>query len=184
MTYGYSPGGGTAVVTSWITSSLADHRCASVRLSLRGRILEVLPMLTLLLISCATSGESTDKADSGATDTADTVDTADSGGDTADTSGDTAPACATVNPGEDWAWSGECPQMATPVVITVEGCTLALDYDAVGGMTMGMPYSATIDGDTVTFADDNGVDGCVGTVETADEITGSCADGCTFKLRR
>lgn len=25
------------------------------------------------------------------------------------TGGDSAPACASVNPGEDWAWSGECP---------------------------------------------------------------------------
>jgi hypothetical protein len=136
-------------------------------------------MLLALLFSCS-AGTSTDSTtDSGATDSG--------AGDTADTdtgSGDTAPACATVNSGDDWAWSGECPQMNTPVVITVEGCALALDYDAVGGMTMGMPYSATIEGDVVTFADDNGVDGCVGTVDTADKITGSCADGCTFKLKR
>ena len=74
--------------------------------------------------------------------------------------------------------------MSTPVVITVDGCQMTLDYDAVGGMTMGMPFSGTIDGETVTFADDNSVDGCVGTVEDADRITGSCADGCTFRLRR
>lgn len=132
-------------------------------------------MLTLLFLACATGGDSSEKADSGA---ADTTDSADTSGD------DTAPACSTVNSGDDWAWSGECPQMSTPVVITVDGCAMTLDYDAVGGMTMGMPYSATIDGDTVTFADDNSVGGCVGTVETADKITGSCDGGCTFKLKR
>lgn len=106
----------------------------------------------------------------------------DSGG--ADSDSETDPACVEVNSGDDWAWSGECPQMATPVVITVDGCELALDYDAVGGMTMGMPYSGMIDGDQVTFADDNGVEGCSGTVKDADTITGSCGDGCTYKLRR
>lgn len=136
---------------------------------------EALPMLTLLLLACATGTDSTDKADSGAADTADTADTS---------GGDTAPACSTVNSGDDWAWSGECPGMTTPVAITVDGCAMTLDYDSVGGMTMGMPYSATIDGDTVTFADDDSVDGCVGTVETADKITGSCDGGCTFKLKR
>ena len=136
-------------------------------------------MLTLLLLACTTGVDSADKA---------TNDTADADTDTdADTDADTdtdTPACATVNSGDDWAWSGECPQMTTPVLITVEECTMTLDYDAVGGMTMGMPYSATIEGDTVTFADDDTVDGCVGTVEDADRISGSCADGCTFRLRR
>lgn len=129
-------------------------------------------MLTMLLLACTTGGDSTDKADSGAADTADT------------NGGDTAPACSTVNSGDDWAWLGQCPGMTTPVAITVDGCAMTLDYDAVGGMTMGMPYSATIDGDTVTFADDNSVDGCVGTVETADKIAGSCDGGCTFELKR
>lgn len=132
-------------------------------------------MFLVLLFACST-GSSTDTPDD--TSQADSADTADTG------SGDTAPTCSTVSPGDDWAWSGECPGMTTPVVVEVDGCTLTLDYDAVGGMTMGMPYSATIEGDAVTFADDNGVDGCVGTVETADKITGSCADGCTFKLKR
>ena len=135
-------------------------------------------MLAVILLACTTASDSSEKLDSGTADTADTADTGDSGG------GDSSPACSTVNTGDDWAWSGECPQMTTPVVIAVEGCTMTLDYDAVGGMTMGMPYSATIDGETVTFADDNGVDGCVGTVETADKITGACGDGCTFKLAR
>lgn len=134
-------------------------------------------MLTLLLLACATGGDSSDTA---GTDTGD----ADTDTDTdSDTDTDTS-ACATVNSGDDWAWSGECPQMNTPVVIAVDGCAMTLDYDAVGGMTMGMPFSATIADDTVTFADDNSVDGCVGTVEDADRITGSCADGCTFRLRR
>lgn len=55
---------------------------------------------------------------------------------------------------------------------------------AVGGMTMVMPYSATVVGDTVTFADDNGVDGWVGTVEDSSRITGAYGDGCTYTLRR
>jgi hypothetical protein len=107
------------------------------------------------------------------------------GDDTAvDTDTDTEPPCSTVNSGDDWAWNGECPQMRTPVAITVTECALALDYESVGGMTMGMPYTGTVDGDQVTFGDDNTVTGCVGTVETEDKITGSCADGCTFTLRR
>lgn len=132
-------------------------------------------MLTLLFLACATGADPADKADSGANDMAAM---SDSGG------GEATPACATVNSADDWAWSGACPQMNTPVVIAVDGCAMTLDYDAVGGMTMGMPYSAMIEGDTVKFADDNSVEGCVGTVGTADKITGSCADGCTFELDR
>ncbi len=74
--------------------------------------------------------------------------------------------------------------MRTPCDIVAEGCGLTIDYDADGGMTMGMPYSATIDGDTVTFADDGTVAGCVGAVTSADTIEGACGDGCTFTLRR
>ncbi len=134
-------------------------------------------MLLFFLFACATSAPTDTAMDTAMDDTA--ADTADSGG------GDTAPACAAVTPGDDWAWTGSCPGMTTPVAITVADCTLTLDYDAVGGMTMGMPYSATLDGDAVTFADDNGVDGCVGTVDTEDRISGSCEAGaCTFKLRR
>lgn len=137
--------------------------------------------LALFLLACA-GGDAGNAANTDST-------ASDSGGDTdTDTRSDTDTApdgdCATVNAGDDWAWSGECPRMATPVVITVDGCELALDYDSVGGMTMGMPYSATIDGDTVTFADDNSVSGCVGTVDTADKISGTCDRGCEFKLRR
>lgn len=135
-------------------------------------------MLSLyLLLACTGGADSNPKGDSDPANTDDTGAT-----DTGD--GDTAPACATVTPGEDWAWLGECPRMTTPVVIAVESCALTLDYDAVGGMTMGMPYSATISGDAVTFAGDNSVTGCVGTVETADQITGSCDGGCTFTLSR
>jgi hypothetical protein len=127
-------------------------------------------------------GADTGESDTGESDTAGSdTGPADSGN---DSSGNDTGACATVNSGDDWAWSGECPQMGTPVVITVTGCSMSLDYDAVGGMTMGMPYTATIEGDTVTFANDNGVDGCVGTVESADKIVGECGDGCTYKLKR
>lgn len=146
-------------------------------------------MLPLLLLACATGAGSDpvdtsrgDGADTSSDDTSETSNGDTSGGDTS--GGDTAPACVTVNSGDDWAWTGECPGMTTQVVVTVKGCAMALDYDAVGGMTMGMPYSATIDGDVVTFADDDTVDGCVGTVETADKITGSCDGGCTFRLKR
>lgn len=132
-------------------------------------------MLSLLILACINSGDPSANSDSGATDTAE-AGNSDGGG--------TAPACATVNAGDDWAWSGECPQMNTPVVVTVDGCAMTLDYDAVGGMTMGMPYSAAITSDSVIFADDNSVSGCVGTVETADKITGSCGDGCVYTLKR
>jgi len=126
--------------------------------------------MSLLLLLLACSGTKTD-------DTATTDTSVDSGG-------DTAPACSVVNPGDDWAWDGECPQMTTPVAITVDGCSLTLDYESVGGMTMGMPYSGTVDGDTVTFGDDDDVTGCVGTVTDADHISGCCAGGCTFTLER
>ncbi|GDX82686.1 hypothetical protein LBMAG42_44970 [Deltaproteobacteria bacterium] len=132
--------------------------------------------VVLLAISCATAADSADtSADTG---TGDTAETGDSAGE------DTAPACETVNEGDDWAWSGDCPQMNTPVVITVNECELTLDYESVGGMTMGMPYSGTVEGDVVTFANDNSVKDCVGTVVKADKITGSCKGGCEFTLRR
>jgi hypothetical protein len=135
--------------------------------------------MSLLLLLLACSGTKTDDT-SGTVDTSTTDTSVDSG----DSGGDTAPACSVITPGDDWAWSGECPQMTTPVAITVDGCSLTLDYESVGGMTMGMPFSATVDGDTVTFADDDSVTGCVGTVASADRIDGSCDGGCTFKLKR
>lgn len=95
-----------------------------------------------------------------------------------------APACATITPGDDWAWEGRCPRMTTPVAITVDECTLTLDYASVGGMTMGMPYSATIEEDAVTFGDGDSVTGCVGTVISADSIEGTCDGPCTFTLSR
>lgn len=133
--------------------------------------------LAFLFLACST-GEPATLKDSAA----------DSGGD-ADTAGDTAEdtgggdECTPITPGDDWSWTGECPQMTTDVAITIEGCELTLDYDSVGGMTMGMPYSGTIEGDTVTFADDNSVEGCVGIIDNENKITGTC-DGCEFKLRR
>lgn len=101
----------------------------------------------------------------------------------ADTDTDSGAACATITPGDDWAWDGECPGMTTPVSIAVDGCNLTLDYGN-GGMTMGMPYDATVSGSDVTFGDGDSVTGCTGTVESADKITGSCDGGCTYKLKR
>ncbi len=133
-------------------------------------------MLLLLALACMMNPGMTDTSvDTGASDTAETGDSAGE---------DTAPACETVNEGDDWAWSGDCPGMTTPVVITVDECELTLDYEAVGGMTMGMPYSGTVEGDVVTFANDNSVKDCVGTVAKADKITGTCKGGCEFTLRR
>lgn len=115
-------------------------------------------MLLVLLYACATS-----------------IDPADAG-DSADTA-----ACATLTAGA-WSWDGACPQMPTPCTLSVSECAVTLDYGA-GGMTMGMPYGGTIEGDTITFADDNTVSGCVGTILDADTIEGSC-DGCDFTLAR
>ena len=136
--------------------------------------------LALFLYACSVGGDTAKAEDTSSADADTDTDT-----DTdADADADTGPACSTVNSGDDWAWTGDCPGMTTPVAITVEGCEMTLDYDSVGGMTMGMPYSGTIDGDTVTFADDDKVKGCTGTVDTEDKITGSCKDGCTYKLKR
>ena len=93
-------------------------------------------------------------------------------------------ACATLNTGDNWAWQGECPQMRTPCDIVVTECSLAIDYAADGGMTMGMPYAGTITGSTITFEDGDEVTGCVGTIEDADTVSGTCSGGCTFTLRR
>lgn len=87
----------------------------------------------------------------------------------------------TVLASGDWAFKGECPQMRTPLVMTVTDCSFTLDYTGTG-MTMGMPYAGTIDGTTVTFEDGDTVTGCTGTAEAADEITGTCDGGCTFSL--
>ncbi len=89
------------------------------------------------------------------------------------------PPCVALNPG-DWVFKGECPQMRTPLVMTVDACEITLDYSGTG-MTMGMPFAGTVDGDQITFDDGDGVTGCVGTVEAADSVTGTC-DGCTFSL--
>lgn len=130
-------------------------------------------MLSLILLYACIGGTKSD-------DSAPTSDDSDSGG--ADS--DTGPACAALNSGDDWAWSGACPQMRTPCDIVVDGCSLAIDYSADGGMTMGMPYEATVSGDTITFADGDSVTGCEGTIEDADTVSGTCDGGCAFTLRR
>lgn len=131
-------------------------------------------MLIITLLLACSGGGSTDK-DAGALDDSAATD---------DTAEDTAPACAEMNSGEDWVWSGECPQMRTPCDIVVDGCALSIDYTADGGMTMGMPYAGTLAGSTVTFEDGDTVTGCVGTLESADKLTGTCDGGCTFTLRQ
>lgn len=136
-------------------------------------------MLSLILLLACAGGAKTD--DSANTD--DSAATDDSGA-ADDSAEDTAPTCAALNSGDDWAFNGECPQMRTPCDIVVDGCSLTIDYSADGGMTMGMPYAGTISGDTITFEDGDDVPGCVGTIEDPDKVTGTCADGCTFTLRR
>jgi hypothetical protein len=74
--------------------------------------------------------------------------------------------------------------MRTPCDLVVTECSLAIDYAADGGMTMGMPYAGTVTGSTITFDDGDEVTGCVGTIEDADSVSGSCSGGCTFTLRR
>ncbi len=127
-------------------------------------------MLFALILACGTADSTKTTDTSASTDTSATE--------------DTAPACATVNSGTDWAWHGACPQMTTPVDIVVTGCALALDYQADGGMTMGMPYDGTVTDSTVTFGAGDSVTGCVGDVVSADRIEGTCDGGCAFTLRR
>lgn len=100
-----------------------------------------------------------------------------------DTPAETDPPCSRLRGGDDWAFDGECPQMHTPCEVAVDGCALTISYEATG-MTMGMPYAATIDGDLVTFEDGDLLEGCTGTVLDARTIEGSCAGGCTFSLSR
>lgn len=129
-----------------------------------------MPGLLLFLLACPTT---TPKDDSAGGDTA--LDTHDS---------PTGPTCDTMNSGTDWKWEGECPQMRTPCDIVVTECELAIDYDADGGMTMGMPYAGTIDGNTITFEDGDILSGCVGTLIDADHAEGTCDTGCTWELSR
>lgn len=93
--------------------------------------------------------------------------------------------CSELSSGTDWYWNGECPQMITPCDIVVDGCSLTIDYEADGGMTMGMPYDGVIDGDTITFGqgEDWGPTDCVGTIISPDEVSGTC-NGCEFTLQR
>ena len=135
----------------------------------------------LLLLACAGGTKTDDSAPNTGDDTSANHETADT---SSHETADSGPACSTMNSGTDWAWTGECPQMRTPCDIVVDGCSLTIDYSADGGMTMGMPYSGTISGDTVTFGDDDSVTGCVGTIEDPDKVTGTCSNGCSFTLRR
>lgn len=134
--------------------------------------------LAPLFFLLACSGKVADETGSTSLETGEVIDT-DSASNT-----DTEQSCAALNSGDDWSWNGECPRMRTPCDIVVTGCSLTIDYDADGGMTMGMPYEATIEGDTISFADGDSVPGCVGTVESADKVSGTCDGGCTFTLRR
>lgn len=92
-----------------------------------------------------------------------------------------------VNAGKDWYWSGSCPQMVTPCDLVCSDGTLTIDYEADGGMTMGMPFSATVEGTNVVFEDGDTVLDCQGAVLDEDTIAGSCASGaerCDFILVR
>lgn len=135
-------------------------------------------LILLTLMSC--SDKSTESADT----SDNTTTSADSSADSGTTDSPTAPACATVSSGTEWAWYGECPQMTTPCDLVVDGCSITIDYEADGGMTMQMPGSGIIEGDTITFGNERSVTGCVGTVESPDSISGSCDSGCTFTLRQ
>lgn len=137
--------------------------------------------LSTFLLACSAGGKDTSDSSADADTDADTDTDTDTDTD-ADTDSDTDADCTPITPGDDWAWTGECPQMTTPTEIAVSGCELTIAYSS--GMTMGMPYSATVSGTTVTFADDDSVTGCVGTAESSDKIEGSCDGGCTFKLKR
>lgn len=124
-------------------------------------------MLLPLLFACTgTSKESTTTDDSSATD---------------DSSESEAPGCDAMTAGEDWTWEGECPQMLTPCEIQVEGCSIIIGYKS--GMTMDMPRGGEIVGNTITFTD-SGIAGCVGTLEDANNVSGTCDGGCTFTLYR
>ena len=72
--------------------------------------------------------------------------------------------------------------MATACEIIVDECSLTITYSS--GMTMGMPYSGTIEDDTITFDDGDSVTGCVGILEDEDNISGTCDGGCEFTLVR
>ena len=136
----------------------------------------LLAVFALLACSCATSADSgADLGDTGAAADTDTGPDADS---------DTELTCDTLNSGTNWGWSGDCPRMRTPCDIVVTECSFTIDYEADGGMTMGMPYAGTIAGDEVVFEDGDTVSGCTGMLLAADTIEGSCDDGCTFSLMR
>lgn len=150
--------------------------------------MRTLPLL-LLLVACGggdpkdTGGDDT-AADTGSADT-DTGESADTADTAEDTGTEELPVVCGVTVAEDWAFYGECPRMRTPCEIWVaDEATCAFDVTYSSGMTMDMPYSFTVAGDTVTFGDDNGITGCVGTLQGPDYVSGTCADGCTFTLER
>lgn len=147
--------------------------------------------LFLLLAACpgGDAKDTADGADTGAdtgdaVDTGESVDTADTS-DTEDTGTEELPVVCGVTVAEDWAFFGECPRMRTPCEIWVaDEATCAFEVTYSSGMTMGMPYSFTVDGDTLTFGDDDEIFGCVATLQGPDYASGSCEDGCTFTLER
>lgn len=88
---------------------------------------------------------------------------------------------------ENWQWSGDCPQMITPCDLVCSDGTLTIDYEADGGMTMGMPYSATVEGTNVVFEDGDSVGGCTGVIANDGNILGQCSTPngtCDFLLYR
>lgn len=95
---------------------------------------------------------------------------------------DTDLPCDVLRSGDDWAFTGECPQMMTPCEVEFDACKLHITYSS--GMTMGMPFKATIEGDVVTFKDGDVVTGCVGTIESKNLVTGTCDGECSFTLER
>ncbi len=107
--------------------------------------------------------------------------TADDSSSVEDSKHSEAPTCDGMTAGEDWTWDGDCPRMPTPCEVQVEGCAIIIGYSS--GMTMDMPRGGEIVGNTITFID-SGIAGCVGTLEDADHVSGSCESGCTFTLYR
>ena len=134
--------------------------------------MRILITALLLATGCGDKDDTEGADDSGSQDT--------SAEDTnAEDSGST---CDPMNSGEDWGFRGQCPGMQTPCEILVDACSLTITYSS--GMTMGMPYAGTIEGDAITFEDGDSVTGCVGTLEDADNVSGTCDGGCEFTLRR
>jgi hypothetical protein len=106
-------------------------------------------------------------------DDTEVVDT-DGGGDS-----DTLPACTALTDGE-WDGGGSALGMTMGVTLTMDAtaCTFTLTN---WSMNMGdMPDAGTLDGDTVTMGSSSYWSGCEGTVDSAEQFAGSCADGASF----